>query len=95
MGEGEVPPAGAPSPPGVGPAPGAGGGDRGGGRLGLVGAAKRTGLGYMNRDIALHLGVDRWLVSGPADDTAGGLPCLVEVAAPLLSVAPSGTLLAR
>jgi hypothetical protein len=47
-------------------------------RLGLAGCATRTGLGYLNRDVARHLGVDRWLITGPDTSTAGELACRID-----------------
>jgi glycosyltransferase involved in cell wall biosynthesis len=47
-------------------------------RLGLVGCATRSGVGYLNCDVARHLGVDRWLVTGPDTATSGGLACRID-----------------
>jgi len=47
-------------------------------RLGLVGCATRTGIGYLNRDVARHLGVDRWLVTGPDTSAPAGLACRID-----------------
>jgi glycosyltransferase involved in cell wall biosynthesis len=39
-------------------------------RIGLVGPACGYGLAHQNRDIAAHLGIDRWLVRGPIEPTS-------------------------
>ena len=42
-------------------------------RIGLVGPQTGFGLAHLNRDVAAHLGIDRWLVVGPgspASDTS-------------------------
>jgi hypothetical protein len=44
----------------------------GGCRIGLVGCNTATGLGYLNRDIAAHMGIDRWL--DVEDSTRPALP---------------------
>ncbi|WP_218575174.1 glycosyltransferase [Limnoglobus roseus] len=42
-------------------------------KIGLVGPQAGFGLAHLNRDVAVHLGIDRWLVVGPrspASDTS-------------------------
>ena len=48
-------------------------------RIGLVGPFSRFGLGHQNFDIALHLGVERWLVWGHRSPTPNELPCRIDV----------------
>ena len=51
-------------------------------RIGLVGRLSRFGLGHQNLDIAIHLGIDRWLIFGHRDIDLQGrrLPCRVDQA---------------
>ena len=50
-------------------------------KIGLVGRNSRFGLGHQNRDIAVKLNIDRWLVplAGPGDLPPIGLRCRTDV----------------
>jgi glycosyltransferase involved in cell wall biosynthesis len=50
-------------------------------RIGLVGPHSRFGLGHQNRDLAVNLDIDRWLVplGGPGDSPPVGLRCRTDV----------------
>jgi glycosyltransferase involved in cell wall biosynthesis len=47
-------------------------------RIGLVGRNSGFGLNYQNRDIARHLGIDRWLTSATVDPILNDIPCRVD-----------------
>jgi glycosyltransferase involved in cell wall biosynthesis len=47
-------------------------------RVGLVGSAVGFGLAHQNRDIALHLGVDRWLIRGPRPAVSPSPSCRLD-----------------
>ena len=48
-------------------------------RIGLVGRYSGFGLNYQNRDIARHLGIDRWLSTTTGDPIPTDLPCRIDV----------------
>jgi len=50
----------------------------GGMNIGLVGAHSGWGLAQLNRDIADHLRIDRWLVHGRLDSTSPQPPCRTD-----------------
>jgi hypothetical protein len=47
-------------------------------RIGLVGPCWGYGLAHQNRDIAAHLGIERWLISGRAGNWTPNLPCRLD-----------------
>jgi hypothetical protein len=49
--------------------------------IGLVGQHSPSGLGHMHKDIAMHLGIDRWLIPSFQDrsELPRGLPCRVDL----------------
>jgi hypothetical protein len=47
-------------------------------RIGLVGAATGFGLGHQNFDIALKLGIDRWLIRGTTSKNSAAPPCRID-----------------
>jgi hypothetical protein len=50
-------------------------------KIGLVGQYAPGGLGHMHIDIAMHLGIDRWLIPVPPEvhDQPGGLACRIDI----------------
>ena len=47
-------------------------------RIGLVGPCSGFGLGHQTRDLATHLGIDRWLIPEHRGAVPGHFPCRVD-----------------